>query len=163
MWWSRPLDNLCLLRNISFSVWILSDVSSLTLLTDDVVVILQEDNSIILNCTYQNDSKEEMENRNIIWQKQIEGDFKDLAVFSPPGGATPFLDTDVQHQYDYRTTLFGPNTSLSAVMIIKDPVCSDEGIYRCWIQYFLGNSRMSNTSRSVVEFKCKYLFIIHAG
>lgn len=98
--------------------------------TDDVAVS-QEDNSIILNCTYHKDSMEKISDRDIRWQKRIEGEFQDLAVFSPPGGIEPFLKSEKKPLYKNRTELIAPNISLVAVMVIRNPVCSDEGIYRC--------------------------------
>lgn len=127
--------------------------------TNDVT-ILQEDNSIILNCTYQIYGEEYISNRKIKWQKQINDEPKDIAMFSPPGGPRPFIEEEMQPFYNSRTELIAPNTSLSAVLIIKDPVCSDEGIYQCWIEYYPSQvvSETTETMRSIVEFECKYIF-----
>lgn len=54
--------------------------------------------------------------------------------------------------YNNRTELIAPNTSLAAVMIIKNPICWDEGTYRCWIVYFFRGLKKSRISDSVVEF-----------
>lgn len=130
--------------------------------TKDVVTVLQEDDSVILNCTYHKESTEDITSRNIRWQKEIENAFKDIAMFSQPGDKIPFIEKDMQPAYSNRTTLIAPNTSLSAVVIIKDPVCGDGGTYRCWIEYYSDNSEKIQTSRTVVEFDCKYIFIIYA-
>lgn len=132
----------------------------MTLQTNNVVVNLPEDNSIILNCTYQIDGEEYISNRKIIWQKQINGEHKVIAIFSPPGGQLPFIEKEMQPFYNTRTELIAPNTSLSAVLIIKDPVCSDEGIYQCWIEYYPSQvgSETTQTMPSIVEFECKYIF-----
>lgn len=127
--------------------------------TDDVAVS-QEDNSIILNCTYHKDSMEKISDRDIRWQKRIEGEFQDLAVFSPPGGLEPFLKSEKKPLYKNRTELIAPNISLVAVMVIRNPVCSDEGIYRCSIDYYSGTSENSQTSRSVVEFNGNFYVYI---
>lgn len=131
------------------------NVSSLTMQTKDVVTVLQEDDSVILNCTYHKESTEDITSRNIRWQKEIENAFKDIAMFSQPGDKIPFIEKDMQPAYSNRTTLIAPNTSLSAVVIIKDPVCGDGGTYRCWIEYYSDNSEKIQTSRTVVEFDSK--------
>lgn len=120
--------------------------------TEDVVFDLQKDNRIILNCTYNKDDTEDISDRAIKWQKQIDGTFKDVAFFSPPGGQAPFIQKEMENLYKNRTELIGPNTSLSAVMIIKDPVCIDEGTYRCWIQYYALSSVQEEVNSSVVVF-----------
>lgn len=127
-----------------------SEASSLTVKTENVVFDLQKDNRIILNCTYDKDDTEDITGRDIKWQKKINGTFKDVALFSPPGLKDPFIKEEMESLYKNRTELIGPNTSLSAVMIIKDPVCTDEGTYRCWIQYAVGNSEKEKTDSSVV-------------
>lgn len=129
--------------------------SSLTVKTEDVVFDLQKDNRIILNCTYNKDDTEDISDRGIKWQKQIDGTFKDVAFFSPPGGQAPFIQKEMENLYKNRTELIGPNTSLSAVMIIKDPVCIDEGTYRCWIQYYALSSVQEEVNSSVVVFNAR--------
>lgn len=124
--------------------------------TEDVVINLQEDNSFTLNCTYKT-STEIILYGGIIWQKQINGTFKDIAFFSHAGGKPPFFEKEMETLYENRTELIGPNTSLSAVMIIKDPVCTDEGTYNCLIRYFYENSLKANTTPSLVVFNCKYI------
>lgn len=132
--------------------------------TEDVIVNLQAGSRIILNCSYQNDSKEDIANRYIIWQKQIGSSFKDVAYFSPPGGATPSFHKEMENLYKNRTELIGPNTSLSAVMIIKDPVCTDEGTYKCWIEYFDEEStKLEKNVSSVVVFNSKYIPLTKYG
>lgn len=55
--------------------------SLLTIHTENVSAILQDAKRIILNCTYENDSKEIIWDGNIRWKKQIKGVFEDLAFF----------------------------------------------------------------------------------
>lgn len=127
--------------------------------TEDVVIDLQEDNNFTLNCTYHKDKAEYISDRGIRWQKQINGTFENVAFFSHAGGAQPYIRIEMKPFYENRTELIGPNgsnTSLSAVMIIKDPVCTDEGTYRCWIEYFDENSHI-NTVSSVVVFNSKFI------
>lgn len=76
-------------------------------------------------------------------------------MFSPPKGRPPVVVQNMQSLYNNRTELIAPNSSLAAVLIIKDPVCSDEGIYRCKILYFSDASDKNETSSSVVEFEGK--------
>lgn len=49
--------------------------------------------------------------------------------------------------YNNRTELIAPNTSLAAVMIIKNPICWDEGTYRCWIVYFFRGLKKKSDQR----------------
>lgn len=127
----------------------------MTVHTEDVVANLQKNNSIILNCTFHKDSNEEISNRNIRWQKLIGVKFEDIAMFSPPSGQEPFIIKKMQLLYNNRTELIAPNTSLSAVMIIKDPECSDEGTYQCLIKYFSDFSEKTRTSQSMVGLSGK--------
>lgn len=132
------------------------DVSSLTLQTEDVNVMLNKDNRIILNCTAHKDDNEEVLNSIINWQKQSGDKFKDIATFLLYGYPTHFIVKDMEPVYNNRTELITPNNSLAAVMIIKDPVCSDNGAYQCEIKYISDRSHKSQTSRYSVEFNGKY-------
>lgn len=126
--------------------------------TEDV--IFKEGDIIILNCTYHKNDIEYVSSRNIRWQKQTDNYFKDIAVFSPPGGPGPFIVWEMQSFYSNRTKLITPNISLSAVLIIKYPICSDQGVYRCWIEYYSKSSEKVHTSGSDVKFKCNYFYLI---
>lgn len=119
--------------------------------TNDLV--LQENDSIILNCTYQTDVNT-MSIVKIIWEKQIDV-FKDIAIFPTFGDQKPFIEKNMQDLYNDRTCLIAPTTSLSAVMIINDSVCSDVGKYRCRIVYYAENSERNQTSVSFVYFNGK--------
>lgn len=124
----------------------------MTLHTEDVIVILHKDSRIILNCTADKDDNEEVFNSVIKWQKQSGDGFKDIATFLPYGYPRDFIVKDMQPVYINRTELIAPNNSLAAVMIIKDPICSDEGTYRCLIEYYSDSAPKSENSRSFVEF-----------
>lgn len=129
--------------------------------TEDVVINLQEDNSFTLNCTYHKDGEEDIQNRGIRWQKQINGTFEDLAIFSPGSKPPPYIPFEKKYIYENRTELIGPNTSLSSLMIIKDPVCTDEGTYKCLIvYYFPPDKENKNDAFSVVVFNGLYIFSI---
>ncbi|XP_078332989.1 cell adhesion molecule 3-like isoform X2 [Crassostrea virginica] len=110
--------------------------TSLTLETKDVVVNLQDNTKVSLNCTFQKEDFEEIENRDIRWQKLIRDSFEDVAIFSPHGGTDPFLTVDLLNVYNNRTDLVAPNSSLSALVIISNVTCNDGGVFRCWIHYF---------------------------
>lgn len=116
------------------------------------MVISHKDSRIILNCTAHKDDNEEVINRIIKWQKQSGDGFKDIAIFFPDGYPRDFIVKDMQPVYNNRTELIAPNNSLAAVMIIKDPICSDEGTYRCLIEYYSDSAPKSEISRSFVEF-----------
>lgn len=124
----------------------------MTLHTEDVIVILHKDSRIILNCTAHKDDNEEVFKSEIKWQKQSGDGFKDIATFFPDGYPRDFIVKDMQPVYINRTELIAPNNSLAAVMIIKDPICSDEGTYRCLIEYYSDIAAKSEISRSFVEF-----------
>lgn len=126
--------------------------------TEDV--IYEEGDIIILNCTYHKNDNEYVSSSSIRWQKQTDDSFKNIALFSPPGSLKPFIAKDMQYIYSNRTKLIAPNISLSAVLIIKYPICSDQGVYRCWIQYYSESSEKVQTSDSDVKFKCNYFYLI---
>lgn len=124
----------------------------MTLQTEDVIVILHKDSRIILNCTAHKDDNEEVFNSVIKWQKQSGNVFNDIATFLPSGYPKNFIVKDMQPVYSNRTELIAPNNSIAAVMIIKDPICSDEGTYQCWIDYYSDSEKKSENIRSFVEF-----------
>lgn len=103
---------------------------------------------------------EDISKRNIKWKKQIGTSLKGVATFSPPGGPAPFIESDMKSFYINRTELIAPDSYLAAVIIIKKPLCSDEGIYQCWIQYFINDTTKEITSISKVAFKGKILYYI---
>ena len=102
---------------------ILSDVSTLTLNTEDIGLHLHEETELVLNCTYQKESNEEIGDKDIRWQKWIENAFKDVGFFSPPGGEKPFLEGEIESLYNNRTKFIAPTDgSVSAVLILKEYV-----------------------------------------
>lgn len=125
-------------------------VSPLTLKTEDV--LFQKTDIIVLNCTWDMESMEDIPRHGIRWQKQIGDQFKNIAVFSFSWGS-PFIVRDMQPFYSNRTELIASDTVPSAVMIIKDPLCSDQGVYQCWIEYIISYSYKRQTSRSIVAFR----------
>lgn len=56
--------NIIIVYTTYFSV----NVFSLTLITEEVIVISKEDKNIILNCTYQNLTEEKISDKNIRWR-----------------------------------------------------------------------------------------------
>lgn len=132
------------------------DVSSLTIQTEDVNVMLHKDNRIILNCTAHKDDNEKVFISKINWQKLSGDEFKDIATFLQYGDSKHFIVKDMQPVYNNRTELIAPNNLLAAVMIINDPVCSDNGAYQCEIEYYSDSEQNFQTSRSFVEFNGKY-------
>lgn len=136
------------------------DVNSVTVETEDIVVVSQENDSIILNCSFSKKSNEEF--ARIRWQKKLGSYLEiDLAEFSLPGGPKPFIAKEMQDYYKNRTYLIGPNTSLVVVMIIKEPVCGDEGKYLCAIGYYYSNLRIFNRkySSTLVVFNGKDILL----
>ena len=120
---------------------------------------LQDNTRVSLNCTFRKENFEKIRERDIRWQKLISDSFKDVAIFSPPGGAEPFLAVDVENVYSNRTDLVAPNSSLSALVIISNVLCNDEGVYRCWIHYFnnVNFKEFDEYSNSSVIFTGKIL------
>ena len=58
--------------------------------------------------------------------------------------------------YNNRTELIAPTeSSLSAVLILKELVCDDVGVYRCWVEYYSDKAYYVITSLSTVAFKGK--------
>ena len=140
---------------------ILSDVSTLTLNTGDIGLHLHEETELVLNCTYQKESNEEIGDRDIRWQKWIGGAFEDVAIFSPPSGKDPFIQGNMGSLYINRTKLIAPTeSSLSAILILQDLICSDVGEYRCWVDYYSNNQNNQLTSLSTVAFKGKTILCI---
>ena len=133
-------------------------MTSLTLKTEDVGLNLQDNTRVSLNCTFRKENNEEIRDRDIRWQKHIGNSFKDVAIFSPPGGKEPYLEKAVKNVYNNRTDLVAPNSSLSAIMTISNLICDDEGVYRCWIHYFIGENEYTELSNSSVIFTGKYLY-----
>ncbi|XP_062578877.1 carcinoembryonic antigen-related cell adhesion molecule 6-like [Saccostrea cucullata] len=124
----------------------------------EVKVKFRSDTSLFLSCNYSFDHGERISDREIKWQKQINNSFVDVAVFSPPGGQEPYIHK-MATALANRTTLITSNTSVSssATMIIHDVVCSDEGLYRCWIEYFVvvDSTDEQKKSSSAVTFEAE--------
>ena len=135
--------------------------TSLTLKTENVVVNLQDNTRVSLNCTFRKENFEEIENRDIRWQKLIRDSFEDLANISPPGGKEPYITAEVENVYGNRTDLVAPNSSLSALLIISNVICNDEGVYQCWIHYFynVNLKEFDEYSNSSVIFTGKILYL----
>lgn len=135
-------------------------MSSLTLNTEDVIVFSKGDKNITLNCTYLiNSINEVIPDENIKWRIKEKNTFKDVAIFSRPGGYHPHIAVNMEDLYKNRTMLIAPaNSQLSAVMILKDPECSDEGTYQCWIQYSVGlpNTMHVENKITFVRFNGNY-------
>nr|XP_022323905.1 opioid-binding protein/cell adhesion molecule-like isoform X5 [Crassostrea virginica] len=129
--------------------------TSLTLKTEDVVVNLQDNTRVSLNCTFRKENYEEIENRDIRWQKLIRDSFEDVAIFSLPGGKEPYITPEVENVYGNRTDLVAPNSSLSALLIISNVICNDEGVYRCRIRYYVNLKEFNEYSNSSVIFTGK--------
>ena len=119
---------------------------------------LQDNTTVSLNCTFRKENNEEIRDRDIRWQKQIGNSFIDVAIFSPPGGKEPYIDSAVENVYINRTDLIAPNNSLSATMTIINLICDDEGVYRCLIHYFIGKNKYNELSNSSVIFTGKFLY-----
>lgn len=134
-------------------------MSSLTLITEEVIDISKEEN-ITLNCTYQTVTEEIISDKNIRWSVRENNVFKDVAIFSRPGGYIPYIAPNMTDLYINRTELIAPTDfQLSAVLIIKSPVCTDEGTYQCSIKYTIGTSDTIHVRHktSIVQFNGNYI------
>ena len=122
---------------------------------------LQDNTRVSLNCTFRKENFEEIENRDIRCQKLIRESFEDVAIFSPPGGTEPFISATVENVYGNRTDLVAPNSSLSAIVIISNLICNDEGVYRCWIHYYnnVNLKEFDEYSNTSVIFTGKILYL----
>ena len=139
----------------------LSDVFPLTLKTEDIGLLHQE-TDLVLNCTYDKEINEVI--GNIRWQKWIGNTFKDVAVFSPPGGLSPFIKREMEILYSNRTELIAPTDgSFSAFFILKKQMCDDVGEYRCWVDYYSDNRNYKSTSLYTFAFKGKTIFIVYGN
>ncbi|XP_061181241.1 carcinoembryonic antigen-related cell adhesion molecule 8-like [Saccostrea echinata] len=131
-------------------------VTLLTISTSpDIKAKFQSDTSLVLSCNYSKEPGEAISDREIKWQKKIGNNFVDLAVFSPPGGKEPFIPLNRTSALANRTKLIAPNVSSSATMIIKEVVCSDEGLYQCWIEYFVNYEEKQMKSVTSVTFEAE--------
>lgn len=54
-------------------------------------VFVNTDKHIILNCTYQNNFEDIISDKNIGWRIREKNEFKDVAIFSRPGGYPPYV------------------------------------------------------------------------
>ena len=124
---------------------------------------LQDNTSVSLNCTFRKENFEEIRDRDIRWQKLIRDSFENPAIFSPPGGTKPYINAEVENVNGNRTDLVvvAPNSSLSALVIISNVLCNDEGVYRCWIHYFnyVNSKEFDEYSNSSVIFTGKILYL----
>lgn len=102
------------------------------------------------------DSMEDISPRVISWQKQIGDQFYKIAEFLSLGSGQWNMIS-----INNRIKFIAPNTLPSPVMIIKDPLCSDQGVYQCWIGYFSYSNYSTRTSRSIVTFKGNYVFSVN--
>ncbi|XP_062578870.1 uncharacterized protein LOC134240804, partial [Saccostrea cucullata] len=119
---------------------LLQGVTLLTISTSpELKVKFRSDTSLVLSCNYSVEHGERISDREIKWQKRIVNRFEDVAVFSPPGGEEPYIHHKLAPALINRTKLITSNTSVSSIatLIIHDVVCSDEGLYQCWIEYFV--------------------------
>lgn len=128
--------------------------------TEDI--LFQNNDSIVLNCTWHMDSMEDISFYKTTWQKKIGNEFKDIAGVSSRGyWLTSNMEWNWQPYFRNRGELITPNTLPSAVMIINDPVCSDQGVYKCWIKYIFHSHHFDQTSCSIVIFKGYYIFSVN--
>lgn len=134
-------------------------MSLLTLITEEVIDISKEEN-ITLNCTYQTVTGEIISDKNIRWRVRENNVFKDVAIFSRPGGYQPYIAPNKMDLYINRTELIAPTDfQLSALLIIKNPACTDEGTYQCSIKYTIGTSDTIyfRNKTSIVQFNGNYI------
>lgn len=126
--------------------------------TEDV--LFQKNDSIVLNCTWHMDSMEDISFYETTWQKKIGNEFKDIAGVSSRGFWYN-IEWNMQRYFRNRGELITPNTLPSTVIITKDPVCSDQGVYKCWIKYTSHSNYFDQTSCSIVTFKGYYIFSVN--
>lgn len=100
----------------------------------EINATLNSNSSIILNCTYELEAKDDI--RNVLWKKKIlHEDYKDLVEVTKTNAdytADGFylINRSDLHRFS--------NSSTSVALIIKHVRCIDNGHYQCFIKYHDG-------------------------
>ncbi|XP_062577961.1 uncharacterized protein LOC134239847 [Saccostrea cucullata] len=103
----------------------------MTVITNpELNVTLGSNAPIVLNCTYPTD----ISVRTIKWKKLFHDGYKDLVVFDP-GNRDAFFARDGVYLSNRSYLIYPYNGSTSAVLIINDVMCEDEGLYQCLVDY----------------------------
>lgn len=130
-----------------FILFLTEGVSSITLITKpELNVTLGSNSPLVLNCTYPPD----ISVKQITWRKFIINSYKDLAIFDPGESDAAFATAGVYLRN--RSKLTNPkNSSPSAVLIINDVMCEDDGRYQCFSQYSKDKVIQEATSETAVS------------
>ncbi|XP_062583678.1 carcinoembryonic antigen-related cell adhesion molecule 5-like isoform X2 [Saccostrea cucullata] len=132
-----------------------NSVSLLKIFTPSEVRVKLQRN-ITLSCNYAREDKEEISDRKIIWQKHLGNKYVDVAYFSVSGKPDPSIHKDFKKYLENRTHLIAPQENLTtATLIINHAVCSDEGLYRCWIEFYLNDAIDDNQNQTSVIFQAE--------
>ena len=66
--------------------------------------------------------------------------------------------------YNNRSELIAPTDgSVSAVLIQKELVCDDVGLYQCLVDYYSDNTNYKSTSLYTFAFKSKTIFLVYGN
>ena len=109
----------------------------------EINVTLDLNSSFVLNCTYEFESNESV--RRVTWRKRHVNGYKDLAEFT----STEVIMYDHLLKERSQHSPFG-QTSKSAILMINEVICEDEGIYECVVLFHQNTSvytqMISNTT-----------------
>ncbi|XP_061181468.1 carcinoembryonic antigen-related cell adhesion molecule 5-like [Saccostrea echinata] len=121
-------------------------ISSITVTTNsEINVTLGSNTPIVLNCTYPTEITVE----TIKWKKLVHGVNKYLARFDPRQSDASLAGDGIY--LVNRSNLINPkNSSRSAVLIINDVKCEDDGKYQCFVEYKDGVLIKEATSKTTV-------------
>ena len=145
----------CLRISLSFSIFFYFKRYSISILylcvtardiktPPEINVTLDLNSSFVLNCTYEFESNESV--RRVTWRKRHDvNGYKDLAEFT----STEVIMYDHLLKERSQHSPFG-QTSKSAILMINEVICEDEGIYECVVLFHQNTSvytqMISNTT-----------------
>ncbi|XP_061181237.1 carcinoembryonic antigen-related cell adhesion molecule 6-like [Saccostrea echinata] len=122
----------------------------------EVRVKLQRNTNITLPCRYSREDNEEISDRKIKWQKQSPNGYVDVAYFSIPGGPDPSIQRDFKESLENRAHLIAPQENLTrATLVLNNAVCRDEGLYQCWIEYYVNDAIEHEQNQTSVKFQAE--------
>lgn len=122
----------------------------------EINVTLKPDSSIVLNCTYTLNVDETIDVLSIKKKTFSEG-YIELAKFSDRST----LYTQHGEYLRERSDIYGFNTgSSSAVLVINDVKCEDDGQYQCYVDYISKDTGLKYLQNTTVYINGNILIYI---